>query len=105
MEFCPFFISKKTTEQTITELGIDATIEELRVMCLDGEVFHDLCNLYPSTAETLKIQGLKKRRMFMECLKMQEEEAASGKKELSCFVYKGHLKAHSKYTNSITQKI
>ncbi len=70
MEFCPFFVSKKTSEETIEELGIDAAVEELRVMCLDGDVFLDLCNLYPQTSETLKIQGLKKRRLFMECLKL-----------------------------------
>jgi len=33
----------------------------------------------------------------MKCLELQEEEAKNGNKELSCIVYKGHMKAHSKF--------
>jgi len=38
----------------------------------------------------------------MECLKLQEEEAGLGKSELSCIVYKGHMKAHSKFLDKLT---
>lgn len=41
----------------------------------------------------------------MECLKLQEDEAASGSKDLSCIVYKGHMKSHSRYSDKLTQKI
>ena len=84
------------------DLGADAQVDEKRVMCLDSEVFQDLCDLYPQTKETLKILGLKKRRLFMECLKLQEDEAAQGKNTLSCIVYKGHMKAHSKFLDKLT---
>jgi len=84
------------------DLGPDAQVDEKRVMCLDADVFNDLCNLYPQTKETLKILGLKKRRLFMECLKLQEDEAAMGKSKLSCIVYKGHMKAHSKFLDKLT---
>ena len=32
-------------------------------------------------------------------------KSPSGKKDLSCIVYKGHMKAHSKYADKVTQKI
>lgn len=38
----------------------------------------------------------------MECLKLQEDEAAEGKSTLSCIVYKGHMKAHSKFLDKLT---
>ena len=37
------------------DLGKDAHVEEYRVMCLEGDVFENLCSLYPQTAESLKI--------------------------------------------------
>ena len=74
-------------------------------MCLRGEKFHELCELYPQTADSLKIQGLKKRKMFMSVLALQEEEAAAGKKVLSTIIYKGHMKAHSKYRDALTGHI
>lgn len=38
----------------------------------------------------------------MKCLEQQEEEAKSGSKELSCIVYKGHMKAHSKFLDKLS---
>ena len=38
----------------------------------------------------------------MKCLELQEEEAKNGNKELSCIVYKGHMKAHSKFLDKLT---
>ena len=70
IEFCPFVPNNKTPAEDIKQLGSDAYVDEYRVMCLDGEVFLNLCNLYPQTAESLKIQGLKKRKMFMSILKL-----------------------------------
>lgn len=87
------------------ELGEDGYVDEFRIMCLDGEVFNDLCELYPQTAESLKIQGLKKRKMFMRMLTLQEEEAKNGKMSLSCIVYKGSMRAHSKYGDKLTSHI
>ena len=73
MEFCPFVPGKNTSKQVLHDLGNDCEVDEFRVMCLDAEVFELLCDLYPQTKESLKIQGLKKRRLFMNCLKLQEE--------------------------------
>ena len=55
IEFCPFVPNSKTPKETIKDLGDDAYVEEYRAMCLDGEVFLNLCKLYPQTAESLKI--------------------------------------------------
>lgn len=38
----------------------------------------------------------------MECLKLQEKEAAMGKSTLSCIVYKGKMRAHSKFSDKLT---
>jgi len=46
-------------------LGDDAKLSVFAVMCLNAEVFKDLCSLYPSTEEALKITGLKKRQLFI----------------------------------------
>jgi hypothetical protein len=62
----------------------------------------ELCDLYPSTCDSLKIQGLKKRKMFMNCLQLQEDEAKVGKKTMTSVIYKGHMKAHSKYRDILT---
>ena len=68
-------------------------------MCLSNEKFIELCDLYPQTAESLKLLGLKKRKMFLDCLTMQEVIAKSGKKMKKPLVYQGNLMTHSKYTN------
>ena len=102
MEFCPFVPGRKTEEQHKLDLGEDYDVEEFRVMCLKEDIFRDLCDLYPQTQESLKILGLKKRKMFMECLKLQEDEAQAGKKKMTSVVYKGHMKAHSKYRDHLT---
>ena len=96
MELSPFFIRKKTSEQIIYELGIEAEVEELGVMCLKSETLNELCDLYPQTAETLKIEGLRKRKLFLDCLKKQEAEAASGMKTLSCLVCNPDIMNHLK---------
>ena len=56
-------------------------------MCLSKTDFEELCDLYPHTAESLKILGLKKRKMFLDCLTMQEVLAATGYKNLNTVVY------------------
>ena len=43
--------------------------------------------------------------MFMNCLQLQEEEAMAGKKNMTTVVYKGHMRAHSKYRDELTQKL
>ena len=63
-------------------------------MCLSKTDFEELCDLYPNTAESMKILGLKKRKMFLDCLTMQEVLAATGYKNLNTVVYKGDLRAH-----------
>jgi len=105
IEFCPFTPSIRTKPETISELGEDSHVDEFRVMCLSADVFADLCELYPATAESLKIQGLRKRKMFMRMLKQQEEEAREGKTSLSVIVYKGSMRAHSKYGDKLTKLI
>lgn len=55
MEFCPFVAGNTTSPETLEDLGIDGVVEEFRVMCLSSEDFHELCELYPQTAESLKI--------------------------------------------------
>ena len=42
-------------------------------MCLGDEDFEELCDLYPSTQDILKIRSLNKRSIFIKCMKMQEE--------------------------------
>ena len=77
MEFCPFVPNYKSiSRETLKELGEqDCDVEEFRVMCLSKDNFEELCDLYPKTAESLKMQGLKKRKMFLDCLVKQEQEA------------------------------
>ena len=70
IELCPYVPSRDTDPEVLKSIGEDAEIEEFRVMCLAEDEFHDLCELYPMTRESLKIQGLKKRKMFMNCLKL-----------------------------------
>lgn len=55
MEFCPFVPGKTTSAETLKSLGVDGMVDEYRVMCLGAEDFHSLCELYPQTAESLKI--------------------------------------------------
>lgn len=55
MELCPFVPSRSTPEDVRINLGEDCFVEEYRVMCLEAEVFERLCDLYPKTAESLKI--------------------------------------------------
>ena len=74
-------------------------------MCLSADDFMELCDLYPSTCDSLKIQGLKKRKMFMNCLQLQEDEAKVGKKTMTSVIYKGHMKAHSKYRDILTSQL
>lgn len=105
MEFCPFVAGRSTSPETLEDLGEDAAVDEYRVMCLAEDVFLNLCDLYPKTKESLKILGLKKRRMFINCLSLQEEEAGMGKRNLTSVVYKGHMKAHSKYRDLLTSEL
>ena len=79
MEFCPFVPGRTTDAQTLKDLEQDGEVEEFRVMCLSADDFNQLCDLYPQTQESLKILGLKKRKMFMQILHLQEEEAQAGK--------------------------
>ena len=55
MEFCPFVPGHTTNAETLADLGVDGDVEEFRVMCLSSTHFHELCDLYPQTAESLKI--------------------------------------------------
>ena len=55
MEFCPFIPGNTTSRETLEEIGIDSNVDEFRVMCLKSEDFEELCDLYPGTAESLKI--------------------------------------------------
>ena len=86
-EFCPFIPSKATNLETMAQLGADGHVEEHRVMCLSKEKFTDLCELYPQTAESLKLQGLKKRKMFLDSLTMQEVVAKTGRKKMKTLIY------------------
>lgn len=47
MEFCPYMISRSTPPAVLEDLGEEAEVEEHSVMCLEGDVFTDLCELYP----------------------------------------------------------
>jgi len=47
MEFCPYVPGRTTSPENFADLGEDAFVDDLRVMCLAGDVFLDLCNLYP----------------------------------------------------------
>ena len=47
MEFCPYRVGRTTTVAMLESLGEDANVDEYRVMCLDAEVFSNLCRLYP----------------------------------------------------------
>lgn len=97
MEFCPFVPGKTTSRETLEELGADGDVEEFRVMCLSSDDFEELCDLYPGTAESLKIQGLKKRKLFMDCLLKQENDASAQQTKTSTMIYKGSIRAHSRY--------
>ena len=66
MEFCPFSPGQCTSKANMKELGADGKVSEWRAMCLAAEDFEELCELYPDTAESLKVQGLMKRKMFMK---------------------------------------
>lgn len=35
-------------------------------MCVEKSVFMDLCQLYPKTAENLKMRGLEKRAIYLK---------------------------------------
>ena len=78
VDFCPYVPSKSTNRLILKELGQDASVDEFRVMCLSKEDFLDLCDFYPLTAESLKIQSLKKRKMFLDCMKMKEFASMAG---------------------------
>ena len=57
-------------------------------MCLSKEDFLNLCDFYPLTAESLKIQGLKKRKMFLDYMKMKEFVSMAGYKRVETVLYK-----------------
>ena len=42
---------------------------EFRAMCLGDEDFEELCELYPNTCDILKLRSLKKRSIFIDCMK------------------------------------
>lgn len=105
MNVCPFWPSSTTEREVIEDLGEDAKVEQLVCMCLNLDVLEDLCELYPSSADTLKILGLKKRKMFLSMLDLQEEEVKAGKTSLSTLVYKGQLRAHSKYRDVLSKEL
>ena len=97
-------------QDVVEQLGEDLHVEEHRVMCLQADKFKDLCELYPQTAQSLQIQGLKKRNLFINCLRLQEEEAQHQAKNplkqgLTTVVYKGLMKAHSKYRDKLTREL
>ena len=47
-------------------------------MVLDGEIFGNLCNLYPETAKSLKFRALDRRNFFLKHMQNQEKELGVG---------------------------
>ena len=41
-------------------------------MCIDADVFLDLCELYPQTADDLKMRALERRQFFIDQLHKSE---------------------------------
>ena len=88
VDFCPYVPNKCSNRSILKELGQDASVDEYRVMCLSKEDFLNLCDFYPLTAESLKIQGLKKRKMFLDYMKMKEFVSMAGYKRVETVLYK-----------------
>ena len=74
VELAPFTMNKSISKLVRQQLGEDLLVEEYGVMCIVAETFMKLCELYPESAEVLKVKSLKKRLLFMQCLKQQEDE-------------------------------
>ena len=47
-------------------------------MVLDGEIFANLCHLYPETAKSLKFRALDRRNFFLKHMQNQEKELGVG---------------------------
>ena len=47
--------------------------EQTHFMCINADKFLHLCNLYPQTANDLKMRGLERRQFFMEKLHDSEK--------------------------------
>ena len=43
-------------------------------MCIDADVFLNLCELYPQTADDLKMRALERRQFFMDQLHKSEAQ-------------------------------
>lgn len=41
-------------------------------MCVEKSVFMDLCQLYPKTAENLKMRGLEKRAIYLKYMNQED---------------------------------
>ena len=68
MQFSPFGHSNITPKSVIAKLGEDAEVDVHNVMCLEGEIFENLCDLYPDSKQTIAHASLKKRKLFMDKL-------------------------------------
>lgn len=76
MELRAFYKGATTSIEMAKQLKEDLEVEEHRVMCVNADIFRKLCDLYPLTAQSLKLQGIKKRNFFMNCMKLQEQQAS-----------------------------
>ena len=68
--FCLFVPGSTISKEVIDDLGEDAHVEVYKVMCLQDEVLLNLCELYPESKESLKLLGLKKRKMFVSMFEL-----------------------------------
>jgi len=57
---------------------VSTRVREARLMCIKKKVFLNLCELYPDTAENLRIRGLERRYQFIK--KMNEYDNVSPNK-------------------------
>ena len=44
-------------------------------MCVEKRTFLDLCELYPKTAENLKMRGLERRAVYLKYMKQEDSNA------------------------------
>lgn len=56
-------------------------------MCLDGDKFEELCDLYPESRELIAKRGLIKRKLFVDNLKRQRDLGESNAKNFKPFIY------------------
>ena len=53
MEFSPYVMNNETPQEVASQLGEDAELTTFNVMCLDGEKFLELCELYEESFKTI----------------------------------------------------